>query len=202
MAKRKLINKLIHKSNIKEELRLVENSSVDYITPTGKVYCDYGNDMYYPKTIFANKHNGYLYVSIKKSDGCQIQRRVHILVAKAYIPNPNNHPIVMHLDNNKTNCNVSNLKWGTVSENTKQAFDDRLVVNAKGFEDSQSHPVCAFDLTGRLLKIYGSICIAAKELGISKNTISRQSKHLMNTHPRKGYYFRYLDEYENKGFVL
>lgn len=35
----------------------------------------------------------------------------------------------MHLDNDKTNNHYSNLKWGTISENTQQAFDDGLEDN-------------------------------------------------------------------------
>jgi len=51
-------------------------------------------------------------------------KSVHRLVALAYIPNPNNYPIVRHLDNNKYNNHVSNLEWCTHSTNTKQAVDD------------------------------------------------------------------------------
>jgi hypothetical protein len=52
---------------------------------------------------------------------------VHRLVAQAFLPNPNNLPVVMHKDNNKYNNHVSNLKWGTYSENTLQACRDGLV---------------------------------------------------------------------------
>ena len=95
--------------------------------------------------MFQNKYNGYMYCGITYPEG-QRQRRVHILVAEAYLPNPNNYPVVMHLDNDKTNLNVKNLKWGTVSENTQAAFDDKLQINDKSWEDSQSVHVCAFDL--------------------------------------------------------
>ena len=40
------------------------------------------------------------------------------LVAIAYIPNPNNLPVVMHLDDIGTHNHVDNLKWGTHKENT------------------------------------------------------------------------------------
>lgn len=48
------------------------------------------------------------------------------MVAEAYIPNPNNLPIVMHLDDNPLNNIVSNLKWGTHKENRYLA-----IVNCK-----------------------------------------------------------------------
>ena len=52
--------------------------------------------------------------------------KIHRLVATAFLPNPNNYPVVMHLDNNKLNCSKSNLKWGTYSENNAQAIRDKL----------------------------------------------------------------------------
>ena len=45
-------------------------------------------------------------------------------MAKQFIPNPNNLPVVMHKDNDPLNNHVSNLKWGTQSENIQQAFND------------------------------------------------------------------------------
>lgn len=48
--------------------------------------------------------------------------RVNRLVAQAFIENPNNYPIVMHIDNNTFNNSVNNLKWGTYSENNKHAY--------------------------------------------------------------------------------
>ena len=73
-----------------------------------------------------SKSNGYVLVDLYK-DGIGKWYRVHRLVAEAFIPNPNNLPIVMHLDNNKQNNHYTNLKWGTISENTQQAFDDELI---------------------------------------------------------------------------
>lgn len=49
MAKRKMSDKLIDKSEIKEELRLIKGSETDYITPSGEIYKDYGNNKFYHK---------------------------------------------------------------------------------------------------------------------------------------------------------
>lgn len=201
MARRKMNDKLISKEKIQEELRLIKDSETDYITPSGKIYKDYGNGMMYPKVNFINKNNGYLYCGITYPEG-QRQRRVHILVAEVYLPNPNNYPVVMHKDNNKANPHIENLQWGTVSQNTKSSFEDGLQINDKSWEDNQSIHVCVFDLEQNLLNKYGSVGEASRQLGITKSTILNQCNHGVKTKPRCGYYFRYLSEYEANGFVL
>lgn len=50
------------------------------------------------------------------------QYYLHRLVALAYIPNPNNLPVVCHIDDNPLNNKVSNLKWGTHKDNTQDAI--------------------------------------------------------------------------------
>ena len=51
---------------------------------------------------------------------------VHRIVGVTFIPNPYNYPIILHKDNNKLNNHVSNLSWGTYSENNSQAIRDGL----------------------------------------------------------------------------
>ena len=64
--------------------------------------------------------NGYLCVSIYGYD-----RRINRLVAQAFIPNPDNTPIVHHINHDKTDNRVSNLSWATHSENTTAYFDSK-----------------------------------------------------------------------------
>ena len=193
--------KLVSRDSIEEELRPIKGSETDYITPTGKVYKDFGNNMMFPKNNFPNKHNGYLYTTITYPEGHK-QRRVHKLVAEAYIPNPENYPYVMHKDDNKQNPNVENLQWGSASMNTKDAFDHGLVHNDKGFDDSQSIPVSVFDRDGNFIKSVGSIRETAKEFGVTMAAVRYQCNHNMKSKPRKGHIYKYMSECEEEGFVL
>lgn len=199
MAKRLLKEKLIDRIEIKEEMRLIKGSLTDYITPSGEIYKDYGNNKFFHKAQWLN--HGYWYCGITYPEG-QRQRRTHILVAEVYIPNPNNYPYVCHKDDNKENKHMDNLEWGTPSQNTKDAHDRFLLQNDRGWNDSQSIPVCSFNLQGELLKKYGSVGEAYRDLNITKTTILNQCNHKVKTKPRCGYWFRYLSEYEEKGFIL
>lgn len=206
MAKRRLKNKLIDISDINEEMVLIKGSNIDYITPSGKVYTYYEDTKFYPKKEIVNKVNGYVYVNITLNGiGC-VQRKLHRLIAEAFIPNDDKTKnVVMHLDNNKQNNDICNLKWGSTSENTKQAYDDGLAKTDKGFDDNQSMPIVEFDLEFNIKNIYGSVSIASKESGMTKSGILFQANHLMKDltkKPRCGKYFRFLSEYQEKGFIL
>lgn len=136
---------------------------------------------------------GYKYCSICYPNIGVKSKRVHRLVAEAFIPNPNKYNIVGHKNNIKSDNRVENLYWTTISENTKKAFDDGLLKNDKGFDDSQSIPVIMFDTyTNKQLQIFGSIKEAYKQTGISISTISRQSKYKRPV--RKPVYFRFADD--------
>lgn len=55
-------------------------------------------------------------------------KTIHRLVANAYIENPNNFPVVDHIDGNKMNYNVNNLEWCTYSENNFRAYRTGLKI--------------------------------------------------------------------------
>ena len=62
-----------------------------------------------------------MYVSLNKN-GKSFNKRLHILVAKAFIPNPNNYLQVNHIDGNKENNNLENLEWCTSSYNVRDMY--------------------------------------------------------------------------------
>ena len=61
--------------------------------------------------------NGYLCVELRKGDGKRNRRYIHRLVAETFIENPNKLPQVDHIDYDRQNNAVLNLRWVTVSEN-------------------------------------------------------------------------------------
>lgn len=76
---------------------------------------------------------GYKGITLTK-DKKRYPKKVHRLVAEAFIPNPNNKPQINHIDCNKSNNNVNNLEWCTNSENQKHAFKNGLNSSKKANE--------------------------------------------------------------------
>lgn len=68
---------------------------------------------------------GYYAVDLYEN-GERSTERVHILVAEAFVPNPNNNPMVHHKDGNKHNNNAENLEWVTNKENCDHAWKTGL----------------------------------------------------------------------------
>jgi hypothetical protein len=60
--------------------------------------------------------NGYQMVGLR-NNGKRKTINIHRLVAQAFIANPEHKKCVDHIDNNRTNNKVSNLRWATTSEN-------------------------------------------------------------------------------------
>lgn len=61
--------------------------------------------------------DGYLFVGLYKQGKHKKHYKVHRLVAKAFIENPDNLPVVNHKDEDKTNNKVDNLEYCTAEYN-------------------------------------------------------------------------------------
>lgn len=90
-----------------------------FITKTGMVYREDTKNWYSP---FENC--GYLSYHLKWK-GKTYPRRIHRLVAEAFIPNPENKPYVHHKDHDRFNNYVDNLEWTTIQENNLDKKDKR-----------------------------------------------------------------------------
>lgn len=124
--------------------------------------------------------SGYLVVNLRKYGQSNV-KPVHKLVALAFIPNPNNYPVVNHIDGDKTNNNVSNLEWTTYSGNNTHALRN-------GLRSPRGNTIAQLRDDGSVVGIYRSTCEAARKTGISIGSIS----HCLNgrTHHAGGYVWK------------
>lgn len=140
-------------------------------------------------------NNGYYFVNLSKN-GKIHSYAVHRLVAKTFISNPNNLPIINHIDGNKLNNNINNLEWCTYSHNIQEAF--RLGLSKpiwKGKFDknhNRSKKIIQYDLNGNVIKEWNSIAEASRQLNIEQKNISACCRKKIKTF--KKFIWRFKDE--------
>ena len=82
-------------------------------------------------------NTGYANVSLTKNK-TKKNFHIHVLVARAFLPNPEGKREVNHIDGDKTNNCVENLEWVTGSENTRHAIQNRQLNIKKGSQCYQA----------------------------------------------------------------
>lgn len=85
-------------------------------------------------------NSGYLMVTICLDNKRRKNVLVHRLVAKAFISNPENHPIVNHKDENKSNNNINNLEWCTYKYNNNYGTARKRAVENRDYACGENHP--------------------------------------------------------------
>ena len=138
------------------------------------------------KYLKGSKNNGgYQSVCITAKNGKVKREYIHRLVAKAFIPNPNNYPQVNHKDENPQNNRVDNLEWCDAKYNSNYGTRNKRVSKAN------SIPVYCEELD----KTFYGAKEAGKELNIDDSSIRKCCKGQLK---RAGnYHWCYLWEYRN-----
>lgn len=78
-----------------------------------------GKRTWIAKPIVLHRHNNGYWVVWLRKPGVHKKFFVHRLVARAFLANPQELPIVNHIDRDRQNSHVTNLEWCTLSENTQ-----------------------------------------------------------------------------------
>jgi hypothetical protein len=74
--------------------------------------------------------NGYLTTALSK-EGKRKSFKIHRLLAEHFIPNPENKPTVDHIDRNKSNNSLDNLRWATYLEQVKNRNTTNFGMNQR-----------------------------------------------------------------------
>ena len=135
--------------------------------------------------------DGYFSVVLTKN-GLREKKLVHILVAKAFINNPNGFPCVNHKDENKRNDIVSNLEWCTYSYNNtygtvlerrqkkcnicsnkeKLNYVLTAIHNSKNNKSKKNYVgVAKIDINWNIIEIYSSNQEAAKKNNFDRHLL-------------------------------
>lgn len=156
------------------------------------------------KTWLGNK--GYLRIVLRKN-GEKVHKQVAIIVAEAFLPNPDNLPQVNHKDENKTNNFVwvnddgsadpirSNLEWCTNKQNINYGTRNKRMVETRTRQGQirGEMSVVQLSLDGELVNVFKSLCEAERQTGAFSSIICKCCKGINQTH--HGFRWKYLKDY-------
>ena len=136
---------------------------------------------------------GYQRVMLYGLKGGRKSLSVHRLVAKTFIPNPNNYPQINHIDENKSNNRIDNLEWCTQSQNIN-AGTVLQRMSATKTNGKKSKAVDQFALNGEFIAHYPSLNEIARQCGYNPSNISSHIRGSSRYAHPYGYIWRYSAE--------
>lgn len=146
------------------------------VTDCGKVWSYRKNT--FLKPFFAR---GYPKVRLYK-DGANEQISVHRIVARAFLPNPQNLPQINHKDENKKNNCVDNLEW----------CDTKYNINYGKHNENVARSHCKKVYCVELGRVFESAKLAAMQLGLFDSNIAKCCKGKYKT--TGGYHWKYAND--------
>ena len=134
--------------------------------------------------------DGYSQISLCKN-GKSKTKKVHRLVAGAFLPNPNGLPQVNHRDEVKDNNNVENLEWCDSKYNNNHGTRNERVTQAR------SKKVKATNIKTNEVVKFNSTHDAGRK-GYDQSSVAKACKGVFYTsgHAYRGYIWHYYEEVE------
>ena len=138
------------------------------------------------KVLTAQKiHGGYLGV-LFKVQGHTEMKLVHRLVAKAFVPNPQNLETVNHIDEDKTNNRADNLEWMSRADNVRYGTGSQR-------KRTPTRAVVQMSADGQDIRTWPSAKEAGQSLNIDPSHITACCRGKRGANTIGGYRWRYAE---------
>lgn len=147
---------------------------------------------------FVSDKDGYNKISLYNK-GKSYPIFVHRLEAQTFLLNPNNYPVVNHINGIKSDNRINNLEWCTIQYNTKESYRMGLQKPPHLGKFSGEHPssksIYQIDKkTDEIIKKWGSAAEAKRELNFKSSTSITECCRKGRNKTAYGYKWRYADE--------
>ncbi len=136
------------------------------------------------KILKLHKNLRYKYIMLSSKNVTKMCR-VHILVAKAFVPNPQNKTQVNHINGNKFDNRAENLEWVTAKENMMHAWRNEL--NKRG----EPKEIFQYDKSGNFINKYESAKEASRQTGIDHSNICNAGNNYRGRNTAGGYIWKW-----------
>lgn len=132
--------------------------------------------------------NGYPYVGLCKGNKVR-NYSVHRLVAQAFVPNPNGHKEINHIDENKLNPCVDNLEW------CDRKYNDSYGTGRERQAIAESIPVDRYTMDGQYVDTWVSEKQYLKEHGITgQSMILKVCRRIRPYYSAYGYRWKFVGD--------
>jgi hypothetical protein len=133
-----------------------------YASPSGDIFCVRKMSVY-------RDRDGYARVNLSVA-GKKMKNAVHTLLARTFTSEPCGDEVIRHLDGNRQNNSLGNLRWGTVREN---AADTVFHGSLRGERNPRAKLSVAqvMEIKNRISQGESQSNLAA-EYGVSKSTVN------------------------------
>lgn len=170
-----------------EDYPIYEVSNIGRIRSIDRIVnCSKGKRTFKGRILSIRKDKkGYCTVNLYKN-GRGVPQYVHRLVANAFIPNPNNSPVINHKDENPLNNCIDNLEWCTQKYNCNYGTRKNKLSKAN---EHKKKKILQYDENYNYIKTYESVMEASRKTKIKSGNICNSAKKGIKA---KGYYFKYV----------
>lgn len=140
-----------------------------------------------------------------KINGKRVTKKIHRLVAEAFLPNKDNLPEVNHIDGDKRNNRVDNLEWCSSSQNVLHSIyvlhPNQIAPMVFYNKYTRPKPILQISKSGIVLNRFANGAEASKATGVCQRDILMVANHVQFKpgHERKtagGYVWRFESESE------
>lgn len=138
--------------------------------------------------------DGYLRLFLCK-DGKKEGYKVHRLVCKAFISNPQNLPCINHKDEDKLNNHKDNLEWCSYSYNNSYNGKGKKIGEKLRNDLKRCKAVIGIDCTTGLILKFPSAREVERTLGINNSSIIQCCKGRKRYKTAGGFYWYYANDY-------
>lgn len=162
-----------------------------FISSFGAIWSVGPRGFWIPRRLYCGRENhAYWVIYVKQNKNGQKMFYLHRLLAKYFIPNPNNYPLVRHLNDDGLDCRLENLAWGTQTDNMQDCirnghFRKFTEDDIERAVSARRTPVIATNLETGEEVWFPSQQEASRQLGVKQSTI-----HCCVTGKTKGKFLR------------